>query len=157
MVVQSWKVAGVVFCFGLAGSVACTDQHDPTGDWKKFKAERANANAEQPKLTENYEIPVQKSGDEPAGDPIEKKYASFCGTCHGANGDGKGPAGMGLQPVPRNFITWNDKSITDDYIAKVIREGGQAVGKSALMAPWGAVLSDDEITGMVAKVRSFRK
>jgi len=64
---------------------------------------------------------------------------------------------MALKPAPRDFVTWNDPSITDDYIAKVISEGGVAVGLSALMGPWGGVLSADELKQMVEKVRSFQK
>jgi mono/diheme cytochrome c family protein len=32
-------------------------------------------------------------------------YAIHCLMCHGENGDGKGPAGVALQPPPRNFST----------------------------------------------------
>jgi mono/diheme cytochrome c family protein len=30
-------------------------------------------------------------------------YRTYCASCHGVNGDGKGPAGEGLVPPPRNF------------------------------------------------------
>ena len=37
------------------------------------------------------------------------------------------------------------------------RGGGASAGLSATMPPWGAVLSDDEVKGLVAKIREFGK
>ena len=143
----------------LSGCRGCTEQLDPTGDWKKFKKERILANEVHPTLDEEGNLPAatQEGGEAPSGASIDGKYNTFCSSCHGVNGDGKGPAGTALNPPPRNFVTWNDPAVTDEYIAKVIREGGVAVGKSASMAPWGGVLSADELKQMVQKVRSFQK
>ena len=33
-------------------------------------------------------------------------------------------------------------ALSNDHLVKVIREGGPAVGKSPLMAPWGGVIDD---------------
>jgi mono/diheme cytochrome c family protein len=38
---------------------------------------------------------------------------------------------------------------------KVTKEGGPAVGKSPMMAPWGGTLSDEQIWDVVAFVRSL--
>ncbi len=35
-------------------------------------------------------------------DPIDEKYAQLCASCHGEKGEGNGPAGLALKPVPRN-------------------------------------------------------
>ena len=32
-----------------------------------------------------------------------QQYISYCSACHGVEGDGKGPAALGLRPPPRNF------------------------------------------------------
>ncbi len=143
----------------FSGCRGCTEQHDPTGDWKKFKEESKQANQGVPSLEKDGSIPVavDKSQESSGSSGIDGKYSTFCASCHGEKGDGKGPAGMALKPVPRNFVTWNDPSITDEYIAKIIKDGGPAVGKSALMAPWGGVLSAEELQQMVEKVKSFRK
>jgi mono/diheme cytochrome c family protein len=45
--------------------------------------------------------------------------------------------------------------LSDEHLFLVIKEGGAAVGKSALMAPWGASLSDDQIRDVVAFVRTL--
>jgi mono/diheme cytochrome c family protein len=40
-------------------------------------------------------------------------YESKCAACHGVNGDGKGPAGAGLNPKPANFRESLAEKITD--------------------------------------------
>ena len=37
----------------------------------------------------------------------------------------------------------------------MISEGGAAVGKSPLMAPWGGTLNDEQIEDVVAFIRSL--
>lgn len=36
-------------------------------------------------------------------------YGTFCSSCHGINGDGKGPSSVGLLPPPRNFAAMDQK------------------------------------------------
>ena len=84
------------------------------------------------------------------------------GTCHGAGGAGDGIAGAALDPAPANFTDpafWNDPIRTDNLrerVLTVIRDGGPAIGVSALMAPWGALYTDDQLEEMVDFVMSFR-
>lgn len=86
----------------------------------------------------------------------EKLYAGNCASCHGATGGSDGPIASSLVPKPSQH---NDgvymNALSNDYIFKVIKEGGAAVGKSGMMAPWGTSLSDDEIWGLVEFVRSL--
>jgi mono/diheme cytochrome c family protein len=141
---------------GVSGCRSCTAQHDPTADWKKNAAEQEVANSQVEKLADDGTIPIKEVVEEVALSPTEKKYVQFCGSCHGNKGAGDGPAAAGLNPKPRNFVTWNDKTVTNEYIAKVIREGGASVGKSGNMAPWGGVLSAEEIDEMVTLINTFR-
>lgn len=39
----------------------------------------------------------------------KKVYANNCTVCHGATGEGNGPAGMGLNPPPRNLVAADAK------------------------------------------------
>ena len=68
-------------------------------------------------------------------------------------------AAAALNPKPRAFgdKAWQ-ASVDDTYLAKIIVEGGAAVGKSALMPP-NADLKDkpEVVKGLVAKVRSYGK
>jgi mono/diheme cytochrome c family protein len=61
-------------------------------------------------------------------------FAGRCTPCHGAGGAGDGVAAAALTPRPRNFhdATWQ-ASVTDAHIESIIRLGGAAVGKSAVM------------------------
>lgn len=86
------------------------------------------------------------------------KWDTLCVTCHGNRGTGDGPSAAPLAVKPRSFgdATWQG-SVTDEHLAKVIVEGGKAVGKSELM-PANPDLANkkDVVAKLVKKVRSFR-
>ncbi|MET0391162.1 MAG: c-type cytochrome [Polyangiales bacterium] len=87
----------------------------------------------------------------------EQVFATRCAACHGQSGHGDGPASAALNPKPRNYsdAAWQ-KSVTDDQIKKAIVEGGQAVGKSPLMAPNPDLANQPQVVeGLVKIVRSF--
>ncbi len=103
---------------------------------------------------------VMMAGSAWAGDVKvgEAKYKAMCVTCHGATGDGKGPASAAMNPKPADFTDakWQE-SVTDQNIKDAIRKGGTAVGKSPLMPPLGASMSDAEVDGLVAYLRAMKK
>jgi mono/diheme cytochrome c family protein len=78
------------------------------------------------------------SGDEPSNQSssgqADSLYSERCTTCHGSNGDGKGPSAEYMSPPPMNFhdIKWQ-KSVSDAQIAKAIVYGGASVGLSESM------------------------
>jgi len=80
-------------------------------------------------------------------------YSQNCTACHGDKGHGDGAAGKFLKPPPPDFAT-SLKGKTDDWIAKAIKGGGAAVGESSTM-PAYANLSDDQIKGLVAYIKSL--
>jgi mono/diheme cytochrome c family protein len=92
------------------------------------------------------------------GDPAAGAvhYATYCASCHGPKGEGDGPVSAGLNPKPAKHsdAAYMD-ALSDEHIFKVIKEGGPAVGKSPLMAPWGGTLSDAQIWDVVAYVRTL--
>ena len=49
-----------------------------------------------------YQVPVSPSRP-PDLSAARALYAARCGACHGADGQGDGPAGKGLEPAPTNF------------------------------------------------------
>jgi hypothetical protein len=84
-------------------------------------------------------------------------YATKCVTCHGATGHGDGPAAGALNPKPQDFARrgWQ-RSVTNAYLAKVIVEGGAAVGKSPTMPPHPDLRTQPKLVrGLVALIRSF--
>jgi len=137
---------------------SCTEQHDPRPDQARFEAEQKLANASHPKLTAEGKIPETPVAAGEGGDPIDKKFQTLCASCHGANGDANSPTAASMSPKPRDFTdaAWQG-SVDDARIAKVIKEGGASVGLSATMAPWGAMVSDAELEGLVKKIRAFKK
>jgi cytochrome c oxidase cbb3-type subunit 3 len=83
-----------------------------------------------------------------------QQYEKSCKVCHGPTGKGDGPAGKMLKPPPADFATAL-KGKADADIAKAIKEGGKAVGKSAAMPSFGSKLTDDQIQAIVTYVKGF--
>lgn len=75
-------------------------------------------------------------------------YEKNCNSCHGPSGKGDGPASKILKPAPADFAVVF-KGMADADIAKIIKEGGKAVGKSPTMPGYGSKLTDDQIKGIV--------
>jgi mono/diheme cytochrome c family protein len=78
-------------------------------------------------------------------------YANYCVTCHGINADGNGRAARLHNPRPANLRA-SDKN--NAYIALIVRRGGEAIGRSPSMPPWGEELTDEQVNDVVAFVRS---
>lgn len=95
---------------------------------------------------------VPPSGDVLSGDLGTRVFAQRCALCHGPDGHGDGPGSKALNPKPRNF---HDKaymsSKTDAELLKTIHEG------KGVMPKWGGVLSEQEITAVLAHVRELGK
>ena len=144
------QFAAAVGILSLTGCNACTEQHNPRPDQEIFKKERRTGNATLPKLNDDGSLPkVEKSvvkGDSAATsneNPGVKKYQQFCAPCHGSDGAAASATALAMNPKPRAFTDAAWQNATDDArITKVIKEGGAAVGLSATMAPWGAMVSD---------------
>lgn len=106
----------------------------------------------------------EEGGTAVAVSPAAQKEAddlfnSLCSTCHGMTGAGDGPVAAGFPTKPASFTSEEvQNSVTDEQIAKVIVEGGPAIGKSPLM-PGNPGLKDkpEVVQALVNKVRSFAK
>ncbi len=79
-------------------------------------------------------------------------YANYCVTCHGFNADGNGRAARLYNPRPAN-LRMSDKN--DAYFGLIIRMGGEAMGRSQFMPPWGAELTDEQMKDLVGYLRSI--
>lgn len=78
-----------------------------------------------------------------------------CVWCH-ADSSPAGPSNrMNLNPMPPLI---NDGKVlnplSDDYLENVITLGGAAMGKSAIMPPWGKTLTQKEIRQVIAYIRA---
>ena len=94
----------------------------------------------------------------PAQVQADALYKQYCASCHGPDGKGNGPAAAALPVKPADHTNPAVMSkISDAELFKAIKEGGQAVGKSPAMPPWGGALKDEQIRALVAHVRSLAK
>lgn len=100
--------------------------------------------------------PVETGSSEVVVRPAADLYALNCASCHGPRGGGDGPLSAGLSPQPAKHADGGYmNALSNEHLFKVVKEGGAAVGKSAMMAPWGTSMSDDEIRGLVVFLRSL--
>jgi mono/diheme cytochrome c family protein len=89
----------------------------------------------------------------PADGP--KIFQTRCFVCHGRGGKGDGPSATGLAEKPQDLTDANwQRSTTDDRIRSVIQGGGAAIGKTGAMPP-NPDLTQEQIQGLVAFVRSL--
>ena len=98
----------------------------------------------------------------PAGAPAafsaSAAYTTTCATCHGATGAGDGPAAAALNPKPANFTAaafWSQR--TDAAVLRAIREGGAAVGRSAVMPAWGHLYDETQARAIVDHLKTLRR
>lgn len=85
-------------------------------------------------------------------------YDKHCSQCHGAKGDGQGPAAPHLRPRPRDFTsgkfkirtTPNGALPTDDDLKGIIKRGMPYTS----MPAWPA-FGDQELAALAAHVKSF--
>jgi mono/diheme cytochrome c family protein len=95
----------------------------------------------------------QTKGDAKAG---KIKYDANCIGCHGATGKGDGPAAAALNPKPQDHTDGKTmNALTDKYLFDIIKQGGKAVQKAALMPAANKKLTDQDIWDMVAYIRSL--
>ncbi|QMU56178.1 MAG: c-type cytochrome [Candidatus Mycalebacterium zealandia] len=92
-----------------------------------------------------------QKGDSTAGG---ESFATICASCHGPTGKGDGVAAAALEPKPRDLSDAKYLStLTDEYLFKVITEGGTVVGKAPTMPAWGGVLGEDGAWNVIAYIR----
>jgi cytochrome c oxidase cbb3-type subunit III len=99
------------------------------------------------------EQPLVRPGNRESGKRI---YADYCAVCHGKEGKGDGPIVAMFGPKPFAFTdkaAMATKRDLDLYFA--IFEGGEAVGKSAFMPAWGGLLKEQEISDVIAYIRTL--
>ncbi len=81
-------------------------------------------------------------------------YNRLCVSCHGAGGKGDGPAAAALNPKPRNLVAAMPKG--DEYVKKVITQGGAASGLAATMPAWGAALQPGELDSLLLFLKTLK-
>ena len=85
----------------------------------------------------------------------QRDYATYCSPCHGSSGGGDGPLAPMLVPRPaRHSDAAFMNALSDEYLFRLLNEGGPALGKSPLMGAWGKIISERQIRDLVTYLRS---
>lgn len=84
-----------------------------------------------------------------------KLYQTRCSPCHGPDGKAATPTAQALNPKPRDHTDGAYmNALSGEHLAKVIKNGGPAVGKSLVMPPHPD-LNDQQIEDVIAFVRTL--
>lgn len=110
------------------------------------------------------EIPAREDSPALAASPEtadlesgRRDYALHCGACHGPTGEGDGRLARILTPPPARLsdpALLETRANADLY--RAIEQGIPAEGPSEGMAPWGDMLAPEQITNVVAYIRSLQ-
>ena len=83
------------------------------------------------------------------------QYEKDCAKCHGV--DGKGATVMGKKLGCKDYTSAKaQEELKDEAAVKALKEGLKASDGKVLMKPFEG-LSDDDIKGLVAYMRQFKK
>ena len=78
-------------------------------------------------------------------------FKTNCETCHGPLGHGDGPAGVALDPQPKNLAVFAP-TVGDDYLYWRVNTGKEGTS----MVAWKGVLTDEQIWQVIAFVRTLK-
>ncbi len=81
-------------------------------------------------------------------------YQTYCVLCHGATGKGDGRAAKIHNPRPANFT---QSTLPLEYFRLIVPKGGEAMGRSKAMPPWGDQLTDEQIKDVTLYAYSLRE
>jgi cytochrome c oxidase cbb3-type subunit 3 len=86
----------------------------------------------------------------------KRLFYTYCVWCH-ADATPAGPSNRNnVTPAPALMSDGAKlNGLSDDYMENMITLGGAAVGKSAMMPPWGRTLSHEEIRAVIAFTRAI--
>lgn len=88
----------------------------------------------------------------------QRLYETTCASCHGPKGrpDPESAVVKALETPPADLSDplFNSREPAADW-ERVVKRGGHALGLSEQMPPWGSSLTDDEISSIVAYVKTL--
>lgn len=148
-------VSSVMLMVLMVAGVAPDVMNHEGNNWENLAAKAATERG----LSDDHGEEGEGEVAEPvvaAGFSAASSFGIVCATCHGASGMGDGAAGAALDPAPADFtdpVFWETRD--RERVITVIRDGAAAVGGSALMAPWGALYTEDQLGEMADYVMSL--
>ncbi len=82
-------------------------------------------------------------------------FQTRCVLCHGKEGKGDGRLSKIIKSPPPANLTLT--SLSTKNMKAIIAKGGQKVGRSPKMPPWGDFLTDSEIQALISYVRTIKE
>lgn len=148
----------------LAAS-GCAKQEPPPPPASSAAPEAAAPAAAEPApASADAAVPADAAAAAPTASAADgaKVYQTYCVTCHGAKGEGDGPAATGLNPKPASFATnafkydANGNGTKGDVedIKAIVHDGAGKHGGSPLMAPW-PMLNPAQLQAVAEYVKSL--
>ena len=128
--------------------MACSGGEEPAAT-----APEAASTAEAAPAAEAAPEAAPEPADVVAAFDAKGEFEKTCAACHGTSGLGDGVAAAALNPKPASFaeaVFWETR--TPESLHAVIKSGGAANGKSPLMAPYGGMYDDEQITLLVSYI-----
>ncbi len=91
------------------------------------------------------------------GDPVNGQtlHMEHCAACHGATGAADVVVMHMDETPPDQSDPEYMKNMPDAYLYLAVCKGGEGIGKSLIMSPWGDFFTDQEIRDMIAWIRTF--
>lgn len=80
-------------------------------------------------------------------------FKARCAVCHGMQADGRSDLARLMRPPPANLRA---SQLNDEERARIVRKGGEAVGRSSNMPVWEQELNEDEIRAVLAYVGTVK-
>ena len=155
---MKWMLVSSLICVALfVGGVAPDVLNHEGNNWENVAAKAAVERGMAGEHGDEEAAELVAEVEEPAGFSAAGAYSTTCATCHGAAGDGAGPAGGALDPAPADFTDpafWETRD--RERLIGAIRDGAASVGGSALMVAWGFAYDDEQIGQIVDYLETFR-
>jgi cytochrome c oxidase cbb3-type subunit 3 len=93
-----------------------------------------------------------------SGEPTERKgrgiYITRCALCHGKYGEGDGRMARIIKDPPPFNLTLSGSP--EEYLRMIITKGGEAMGRSPRMPPWGDDLTKVEVDSLIKYLKKIR-
>jgi len=91
------------------------------------------------------------------GDPAsgQQLHMEHCVACHGLTGQADVVVMHMDETPPDQSDPEYMKNLPDPYLYLAICRGGEGIGKSYVMSPWGDFFTDQQIRDLIAWIRTF--
>lgn len=91
------------------------------------------------------------------GDKVngQQLHLEHCAACHGLSGQADVVVMHMDETPPDQSDPEYMENLPDPYLYLAICKGGEGIGKSYVMSPWGDFFTDQEIRDLIAWIRTF--